>query len=112
MADHKWQAGQWVIYCGGRLERPGPVRIDRVTPSGRAVIKGTQYGKDGHQIGGGWLAGLIRPATDSDHERACRYRIWTRIQRIAEQRGPPGHLDEAALRRVLAALVGEEVADG
>jgi len=68
MADYEWTAGQEVFLPAYRGWAGNPGRIlviDRVTPSGRAVIGSTTFDKSGREIGGTrYHRDYIIPATD------------------------------------------------
>lgn len=63
-----WEAGQEVI-LEGRL-----AKIERITPSGRAVIGKAQFGKDGFQIGerSSWRTPRIEVPTPETRAKAIR----------------------------------------
>lgn len=72
MTDYEWKAGQIVFApsTGWGLSPGSRVKIDRVTPSGRAVIGSQTYDKRGSMIGGGkWCVSRIEPLTP-EHEQA------------------------------------------
>lgn len=69
--SNKWKAGQ-AVEIGGRYGSPAyKAIIERVTPSGRAVIGGSQFAPDGTEIGGGekWRRTRIEPWTDKHTEK-------------------------------------------
>ena len=58
--DYKWQVGQRVVLNGRTVET-----VERVTPSGRAIVCGSTYGADGWRRGDSdYTRNLIVPATD------------------------------------------------
>jgi hypothetical protein len=81
-----WVAGQKVFEPASRGWSGYPGRaltIDRVTPSGRAVIGATQYNQDGRQIGSRYAARIV-PFTE---EHAAELALWGRrreADRLAE----------------------------
>jgi hypothetical protein len=80
MGDYLWTAGQVVFEPTlGWHRSPGRKRtVDRVTPTGRAVIESDQYHKDGRAVGG---YGHIVPFTD---EHAAALALWERRLEAAE----------------------------
>lgn len=78
MADYDWAPGQVVFEPNnGWGGSPGDKRvIDRVTPSGRAVIGASSYDKKGRVIGGsGYRRCRIEPFTE---EHAAEIALWGR----------------------------------
>lgn len=80
-----WFVGQRVwIEARGWSSLPGrTVTVDRVTPSGRAVVGLSQYDRDGYQIGGStgrYGRERIEPLTD-DH--LARLEEWKKQQEVA-----------------------------
>lgn len=82
--DYKWEAGQKVFSPStGWSDSPGAVvTIERVTPSGRAVIGGASYDKSGRMVGGGkWCVGRIEPVTE-DHY--LRIKQWNKKYKVMQ----------------------------
>jgi len=82
MGDYLWTAGQVVFEPQrGWSQCPGRKRtVDRVTPTGRAVIGLAQYNKGGRMIGNRYGARIV-PFTD---EHAAALDRWRRLGEAAE----------------------------
>lgn len=105
-ATHTWTVGQQVVVS--YPTHPDRLAVvERVTPTGRPVVNKTLFGREG-RIG---VGGTIRPATDDDLARERRLRLWRRIQTIAGQKGPPGHLTLADLQGLLRVLAPAPASD-
>lgn len=118
MTDYKWEVGQRVSYSS-RYHSKSIETIERVTPSGRAVIGYDQYGKDGIRIGcktsggfGGYVA--IMPLTPELEEQVERQQLCTaignwRVTRISRNLTTP-RIRELAdqLKAVIDELEGKQ----
>ncbi|MCC4295814.1 hypothetical protein [Brevundimonas aurantiaca] len=86
MSGYEWKVGQEVfVPYRGWGGNPGMVRtIDRVTPSGRAVVGHSTYDKTGREIGGGHYRGCILPATDDHRADIARFERKSAFLRMVE----------------------------
>ena len=126
MTNHTWTAGQRVVLGRDRI-----VTIDRVTPSGRAVIGDQTFRKDGCQIGEvphWWLRSRIGPITPENQGRVeflDRWRIaidnlWDALDAAGkvrrecnDHRSVPDPVAVAKAERIAAAIrAAMEASDG
>ena len=105
MTDHVWTAGQKVALFGGYGAQVARLmRVDRVTPSGRAVINRTQYNTEGYEIGvGRYSRQRIVPWTD---EHAVRLRA-SQIQAAKDALRHTAHIPAPVLREAVEIVLTE-----
>jgi hypothetical protein len=111
MPEYKWTAGQKVVYNHNNCE---DIRtIDRVTPSGWAVVGDRKFNADGKERGASaWSPSSIVPATDEKiEELGIQYAKEAVIQRIiftSARRLVMRKLPLGTLEKILGLLEGEE----
>ena len=62
MTEHTWTAGQQVVLFGSWIGHR-VTTVDRVTPSGRAIIGDTTFNRNGYERSGRYSRQHIEPAT-------------------------------------------------
>lgn len=103
MADNQWYVGQEVaLLSNGRLE--SILRVERVTPSGLPVARGTVWRVDGGERGRShsWCSLRIRPITDADRAEMERRALARRAVEAAN--AARGDLTAEQARAILAVL--------
>lgn len=106
MTDQAWSAGQVVAYYGAYDRVPQRQIIDRVTPSGIAVIGRSQYNKNGYARGdSGYSTPRIVPWEDGHAKQVRQHREERARQAIQSYQDKFPRIPEAELRSVFDAAI-------